>query len=293
MLVQKREYFKQDYGTLQEYSLFVEWVTVNEDFMEHTHHFDEVVIVVSGSGEHVVEQQVYSLQRGDVFVIKGDVEHGFRNNKNLRIINLMYDSGMLFEENEELRFIEGFDYLFILQPELLTKFSYPYRVSLEEDTIKVVELLTNFLVEQLRDRRGKDCVAVKYGFKALIAYIANNYKTEQRVSERMRVLANAIYYIRNNIDKPLKILDIAKNVTLSPRQLERVFLEEYGMSPIEYYIELRLKHARTLLMNTEKSISIIAEETGFEDPSYFARAYKKKFQISPSQTRKENMRMSD
>lgn len=59
MFIQKAEYFKQEYRTFQDYSLYVERVTVNQDFMEHTHEFDEIVIVVSGSGEHLVEQQVY------------------------------------------------------------------------------------------------------------------------------------------------------------------------------------------------------------------------------------------
>lgn len=288
MLLQKKEYFKQEYQSFQDYSLHVERVTVNQDFMEHTHEFDEIVIVVSGSGEHLVEQQVYSLSRGDVFVIKGDVKHGFRNNSNLQIINLMYDPRMLFGENEELRFVEGFDYMFIIQPEWLPHLAYPYRVTMGEETVRVVELLTDFLIEQLRDAKGQYYVAVKYGFKALISYIANNYRTEQHLSDRMKILASAIQYIRSNLNTSIKVTDIAKSVTISPRQLERVFAEECGMSPIEYLTELRLKHARTLLMNTERPISAVAEEAGFEDPSYFARVYKKRFNLSPSQARKQN-----
>ena len=65
------------------------------------------------------------------------------------------------------------------------------------------------------------------------------------------------------------------------------------MSPIEYLTELRLKHARTILMNTQRPIRIVAEESGFEDPSYFARVYKKRFHLSPSQTRRQNGEMSE
>lgn len=293
MFIQKAEYFKQEYRTFQDYSLYVERVTVNQDFMEHTHEFDEIVIVVSGSGEHLVEQQVYPLSRGDVFVIKGDVKHGFRNNDELKIINLMYDPRMLFGENEELRFVEGFDYMFIIQPEWLPHLSYPYRVTLAEDTVKVVEQLTDFLIGQLRDARGQYYVPVKYGFKTLISYIANNYRTKQHMSDRMKILASAIHYIRSNLNTAIKVTDIAKSVTISPRQLERIFREECGMSPIEYLTELRLKHARTLLMNTGRTISEVAEAAGFEDPSYFARVYKKRFCLSPTQTRRQNQDMSE
>ena len=65
------------------------------------------------------------------------------------------------------------------------------------------------------------------------------------------------------------------------------------MSPIEYLTELRLKHARTLLMNTGRTVSEVAEAAGFEDPSYFARVYKKRFCLSPTQTRRQNQDMSE
>ena len=191
MFIQKKEYLKQEYQTFRDYSMYVERVTVNQDFMEHTHEFDEIVIVVSGSGEHLVEQQVYRLGRGDVFVIKGDVKHGFRNNKDLKIINIMYDPRLLFGENEELRFIEGFDYMFLIQPEWLPHLAYPYRVTMEDETVKVVEQLADFLIEQLRDARGQYYVAVKYGVKTLISYIANNYRTEQHLSDRMKKIGRA------------------------------------------------------------------------------------------------------
>lgn len=293
MMIQKKEYFKQEYHTFQDYDLFVERVTVDQNFMEHTHEFDEIVIVLSGTGEHLVEQQTYPLSRGDVFVIKGDVKHGFRNNDKLGIINLMYDPRMIFGENEELRLVEGFEHLFIIQPEWISNASYPYHVFLEEGTTKVVEQLADFLIEQLEDAKGQYYIPVKYGFKTLISYIANNYKSEQRISEKTKILANAIHYIRCNISKPLKVSDIAGKVALSPRQLERIFREEYGMSPMEYYTEIRLKHARTLLMNTEKSVSIVAEESGFGDASYFARVCKKRYGVSPGKMRGMNPCMSE
>lgn len=293
MWIQKREYLKREYDTFQNYNLFAERTLVDGDFIEHTHEFDEIVIVLSGTGEHLIEHQSYNLKRGDVFVMKGDVKHGFKNNNMLSIINLMYDPNMIFGENEELRLVDGFEYLFIVQPEWISDASYPYHIFLEDDMVKVVEGLADFLIDQLKDAKGQYYIPVQYGFKTLISYIANNYKSEQRISERTKILADAIQYIRSNISNPLKISDIAKSVALSSRQLERIFSEEYGISPMEYYMEIRLKHARTLLMNTEKPINVVAEESGFGDASYFARVCKKRFHVSPGQLRNKHTRMSE
>lgn len=290
---QRKEYLKREYDTFQNYNFFAERTVVDSDFIEHTHEFDEIVIVLSGTGEHLIECQSYNLRRGDVFVIKGDVKHGFRNNNKLHIINLMYDPCMIFGEDEELQLVDGFEYLFIVQPEWISDTSYPYHIFLGDDTVKVVEQLADFLIDQLKDAEGQYYIPVKYGFKTLISYIANNYNSKVRISEKTKILANAIKYIRQNIGSPLKISDIARCVGLSSRQLERIFNEEYGMSPMEYYLEIRLKHARTLLMNTEKPISLVAEESGFGDASYFARVCKKRFHLSPGQLRERHIQMSE
>lgn len=63
-------------------------------------------------------------------------------------------------------------------------------------------------------------------------------------------------------------------------------METMGLSPMSYLTDMRLKHADVLLHTTSKTIAIISEESGFEDPNYFARLYKKKFGVSPGKNRK-------
>lgn len=63
---------------------------------------------------------------------------------------------------------------------------------------------------------------------------------------------------------------------------KREFQKHYGTSPGKWLLERRLKHAVSLLQNTCMSVTEIMFECGFEDPSHFSRAFKKKFGQPPS-----------
>ena len=289
----KSLYQKKEYRALKEYSVNVEKVELNQDFVQHSHDFDEIVLILSGTGEHLVGDQVYPLKRGDVFVIKGDTQHGFRNARGLKMVNLMYDSSMLFAESNDLRALSGFAYLFMVQPEILSQEAYPYTVYLDPEATDAAEQLCDFLIRQLEDREGQYQAAVGYGFKALAAYLANHYQTRDNLSEKMGIFTKAVQYLQYNAAGPVKLQEAAEAAAVSQRHLERIFLEICGVSPMAYLTDLRLKHADTLLRMTSKTIARIAEESGFQDPNYFSRVYKKKYGVSPGKNRGGRPPMSE
>ncbi|MGH6719514.1 MAG: GlxA family transcriptional regulator [Alphaproteobacteria bacterium] len=99
-----------------------------------------------------------------------------------------------------------------------------------------------------------------------------------------RVLA-AIAAMESHLENPLTLPAIARRSGLSVRQLERAFRRHLGRAPLRYYRELRLNHARHLLMQGERSILGVALATGFTSPSHFARRYREYFNRSPREER--------
>lgn len=67
---------------------------------------------------------------------------------------------------------------------------------------------------------------------------------------------------------------------------KREFEKHYGTSPGRWLLERRLEHSVALLLNTGMNVTEIMFECGFEDPSHFSRAFKKKFGQPPSAYRK-------
>lgn len=93
--------------------------------------------------------------------------------------------------------------------------------------------------------------------------------------------------ILQRLDDPeLRIADIAKATKMSQRSLNRVVREASGMTPVQLVRALRIEKAKVLLSGTSKTIAEIAYETGFTEPSYFTKVFKKTQGTSPTAWRK-------
>ncbi len=103
-----------------------------------------------------------------------------------------------------------------------------------------------------------------------------------------RMLNKAIKIMQMNIEEPITISDLAAQINHSPRWLERNFKSVMKCSPSNYYRELRLNHAHSLLLNTNMSIQEIALASGYQ--SGFSIAYRQCFGKTPNQMRKGNKR---
>jgi AraC family carnitine catabolism transcriptional activator len=101
------------------------------------------------------------------------------------------------------------------------------------------------------------------------------------------LLRDAIVLMERNLEKPLPLSEIAHDVGISQRQLERLFRKYTGLTPVRYYINIRLNRARALLTQTELSIAEIASACGFNNTEHFTRSYKNYFNIVPSLDRIE------
>ena len=94
-------------------------------------------------------------------------------------------------------------------------------------------------------------------------------------------LIDVINLMESNIETPLSLPSIAENCNLSLRQIERLFHKYRGVTPSQYYLSIRLSHAKQLLLNTNRSVIDISIATGFETQSYFTACYRKFFGSSP------------
>lgn len=83
------------------------------------------------------------------------------------------------------------------------------------------------------------------------------------------------------------VLEIARELHVSARHLERLFHAELGVSPSDFARTLRLRRAHDLLVDTLQPISEVALDTGFADSSHFSRRFRDAYGKSPSQVRRE------
>ena len=93
-------------------------------------------------------------------------------------------------------------------------------------------------------------------------------------------------YIDAHISEEISVADICRNLYISKSRLYSVSKSSFGMGISDYIRKFRLERAKNMLLETEKNICQIAYESGFKDPNYFTRTFKKYEGITPGAYRK-------
>lgn len=111
----------------------------------------------------------------------------------------------------------------------------------------------------------------------------------QRLGSTQPRLKDAVMIMEANLEEPIRLSELAAFVELSARQMERLFRDNIGCTPSQYYMELRLSAARQQLLHSEKPITEIARSYGFVSCSHFSLRYKLLFGRPPSHERRQHM----
>lgn len=98
-------------------------------------------------------------------------------------------------------------------------------------------------------------------------------------------LTMAIDLMANNIEQPLTTDQIAELVSISRRQLERLFKRYMNTMPARYYLQIRLKRAHHLLQTGNMSIVQIGLSCGFSSGPHFSSSYKSLYHSTPREER--------
>ncbi len=106
-----------------------------------------------------------------------------------------------------------------------------------------------------------------------------------RIGVRHPKLAQVIGRMEANLEEPISPAALATEVSMSTRQLERLFRRYLNRSPKRYYMEVRLQKARNLLLQTEMSVINVALACGFASPSHFSKCYRAHYQTTPYRER--------
>lgn len=103
------------------------------------------------------------------------------------------------------------------------------------------------------------------------------------------IIQRAIYYIDSHLGEKVSEGDIAALCGMSPYRFSRLFKETCSCTFQEYLVQRRVDEAVRLLANPKTSITDIAYTVGFNDASYFTRAFKRYVGVSPSDYRSRQL----
>lgn len=106
--------------------------------------------------------------------------------------------------------------------------------------------------------------------REIAALVAHVYEKRSKALVR-----NAVKYIEEHYGASLSYKDVAKEVYVSPSYFLSLFKRETGLTFVDYLTELRMERAKALLAGSDKSITEIAYEVGFNNSNYFSSTFRR------------------
>lgn len=107
-----------------------------------------------------------------------------------------------------------------------------------------------------------------------------------RMSNGNPRIRQAIALMERQIEEPLSSAEIARKLSISTRQLERLFQRSIGTSPKRHLIGMRLDRSYRLLLQTDIDVTEAAFASGYPSPASFSKAFRRRFGHSPRQLRR-------
>ena len=160
------------------------------------------------------------------------------------------------------------------------------------------DYIESLLEKLLFENEGQDPLSpgfVSVALAELMLFITRCKNYEENVIKEIevnnRIMQEVATYIYNHYSERLILEDVALKFTLSSSYLSKKFKSVTGFGFKEYIINVRIQHACELLLNTNKSITDIAFECGFNDSNYFGDAFRRTKGISPNKYRKNKEHM--
>lgn len=98
-----------------------------------------------------------------------------------------------------------------------------------------------------------------------------------------------IDYMKENLDKKIRLDDLCRIADLSESRLAHVFKAQTGLPPIEYLIKLRMEKASHLLATTFESVKLVMAKVGYGNRHHFLQLFRERFDTTPTEYRQQAM----
>ncbi|MBS1567021.1 MAG: AraC family transcriptional regulator [Bacteroidetes bacterium] len=149
-----------------------------------------------------------------------------------------------------------------------------------------VTQLINKLIRVCRSGEPGKNIYADLSLKELLIRLVQSQHLQQvdveaKANSNQSRLHFLLHYIHENISEKILVDTLCRKAYLSRNLFFKLFREQFGVSPLEYINNERVKIAKQLLANTRQSITEISRQCGFTDVNYFIRLFKKTEGITP------------
>ena len=263
---------------------------VSESFQlqEHTHDFIEICFVAEGEGEHYIDGIHFKVTKGDLFYIPVGVSHVFRPRsaspgRRLIVNNCIFTRACL----------DGIMHRLPLERDLQAFFSgledEVRWIAVRDPNGEADRILQRLYLESAQQAPGYSA-CLYTGLTDLLVFIYRRHCVRLAAESPSggSGLREWLARIDRDCAQTIRAGEIAADMGISARQLQRMMREASGMSLTEYVQESRIKESCRLLNETANKIGAIAAAVGYQDLKFFNLLFKQRTGLTPREYRRRS-----
>ncbi len=257
------------------------------DVLFHWHPELEVNFIYEGSARYHIDYDFFNSKVGDIILIRPNGMHSIHPLENQNHVTDTFSFHLEMIGNSIIDQVS----LNYLQPLQASNYKFVTRIQPAMDGYEEIKecLFSIFELSKNEGRYFELLLKSKLNEFLYLLYfnryvLKKNTDDSYRKNERLRDL---IDYINNNYQQNLSIDFLANFLGYSKTHFMSVFKQHTGTSCTEFVIQVRLNKACDYLINSSSPILEIATTIGFNNLSNFNRQFKRYYQATPSQYRKQ------
>ena len=249
-------------------------------FRIHQHVELELGYITEGEGIYYLEDERYTVQKGDLFLIRTNEQHCIPTiyTGELKSFNIHIESYFLwnicsdFIDKQLLHVLVNVD--IPIQHHFRGKDSY-------------INVLQELIDDPVRNRFKIRLTVMELLMSVMEEIkLPKNVNAKNTMSPRLEDVQRAVCYIHDHLTHEITLEDIAHAANMSRASLSLNFKMVTGVAPYEYLVIRRIEYALNLLRETNMSVVEVSEHCGFNNLANFNRAFKKINGMTPREYRK-------
>ncbi|MCL2378120.1 MAG: AraC family transcriptional regulator [Defluviitaleaceae bacterium] len=251
--------------------------------LPHIHDMVEVIYMMDGEMEFIVEDAKIIVKAGDIIIINSLCVHWSNaiGRQYTRICLLQFNYNLLFgfgvKADRHLgSFIYGPSFKYIL-----------YSVHEKEAYAEFARQMLD-IADEFKYKRIVYNVAITSGiYRLLVIIFREGFLSMPENNDFLRVVSEALNYVKMHFNDNVTLEDIAKKLNISIHHFCRLFKKATGHTFIDYLNYYRVSIAKAKLLQADIIISEVFADVGFNNHSYFNRVFKKYTGFSPTKYRQK------
>lgn len=264
----------------------------------HSHSFYEINIITEGNGWHYMENNCVEATKGSVYVIPEKFSHGYYSEDpdRFKILHILLSPYFIERYKDELHSIPGFTILWDIEPLIREGSSHGLFLRLSPEQLDSLTPEFNDLLANSDDKPENNIQELSKALdiiSKLSSLMLESHKTIERKysydeNSNLFSIVKTMEYMKENFGEKITIDMLLKIANMSKSNYIASFKALSRYTPIEYLTEIRIEKAEEMLINSQKTISTIAQDCGFFDSSHFTSTFKRLTGLSPKSYRSNN-----